>query len=121
MRTLIAGSRSFKHKVSKVYDLLDALELMVPGEITEVIEGEADGIDKLAREWAEGFGIPVTPYPADWDGLGRRAGYLRNLDMAKACEQAIVIWDGYSLGTKHMIDILLTSRKPMALMVIPSV
>ena len=49
-------------------------------------------------------------YP-NWDGLGKRAGYVRNVEMAKfAIENnsvgvLIAFWDGKSKGTKHMIGL----------------
>lgn len=48
-------------------------------------------------------------YP-NWDGLGKRAGYVRNVEMAKfAIENnsvgvLIAFWDGKSKGTKRMIE-----------------
>lgn len=35
-------------------------------EITALFEGEASGVDLIARSVAEEFGIPVIPFPADW-------------------------------------------------------
>jgi hypothetical protein len=47
---------------------------------------------------------------ADWEKYGKRAGYIRNEEMAKYAKQdeigiAICVWDGESKGTKHMIDL----------------
>ena len=47
---------------------------------------------------------PVKKFPADWGGLGKRAGYLRNEQMADYADALIAVWDGKSKGTKHMID-----------------
>ena len=46
-----------------------------------VIEGEAPGADTLTRHAAEELGIPVLPFPADWDRHGRAAGPIRNQRM----------------------------------------
>jgi len=48
-----------------------------------VIEGEARGADTLARDWAQMMGIPVDPFPADWDLFGERAGAIRNARMLR--------------------------------------
>ena len=46
-----------------------------------VIEGEADGADKLGRQAAEWLHIKVLKYPADWTKYGRAAGPIRNKEM----------------------------------------
>ena len=43
--------------------------------------------------------------PADWNKYGKRAGYLRNADMAKEAHALIAFWDGKSKGTNHMIQL----------------
>ena len=43
--------------------------------------------------------------PADWNKYGKSAGYKRNEEMANIADAALVIWDGESRGSKHMIDI----------------
>ena len=40
-----------------------------------------------------------------WDLYGKKAGYMRNEEMAKVADGAIIFWDGESKGTKHMIDL----------------
>lgn len=76
-----------------------------------IISGAARGADQLGEQYAKIVGYEVSRFPADWDGLGKMAGYVRNAEMAKyaiADENygvLIVFWDGKSKGTKHMIDL----------------
>ena len=49
--------------------------------ITLVIAGGARDADTLAAEWAKAQGIPCEIYMADWEGLGRKAGPIRNQRM----------------------------------------
>lgn len=42
-------------------------------------------------------------YPADWKKYGRRAGSIRNIEMAQNAEALLAVWDGISSGTRHMI------------------
>lgn len=100
MRTIIAGSRSIKD-IKHVYDAISNSGI----HITEVVSGTANGVDKLGEEWAEYHGIPIKQFPADWDKFGKKAGYLRNMEMSENADALIAIHDGYSKGTKHMIDI----------------
>jgi len=76
--------------------------------IHEVVSGTARGIDQLGEMWAENNCCPVRRFPADWDGLGKRAGYVRNAQMAEYADALIAVWDGKSRGTAHMIE---TMRK----------
>ena len=49
-------------------------------------------------------GIPIRYFPADWQTLGKSAGYQRNTQMAQYADALVAFWDGRSKGTKHMID-----------------
>lgn len=76
-----------------------------PFEITEVVSGACKkGVDQLGEGWAKRKGIPVKRFPADWNQYGRRAGPLRNREMARYADALIAIWDGKSRGTRSMID-----------------
>lgn len=102
MKLIIAGSRDLPPK-----KILSAIEEHIEqfGEITEVVSGTARGADKAGEVWAELNNIPVKKFPANWEQFGKSAGYKRNLEMAEYADAALVIWDGRSRGSKHMIDI----------------
>lgn len=72
---------------------------------TSIICGEARGADTLGKRYAQERGIPVQSFPADWDSYGKRAGYLRNEEMARHADALIAFWDGMSRGTGNMIEI----------------
>lgn len=69
------------------------------------------GADTLGERFAKEFGLEVKRFIPDWDSLGKRAGYVRNAEMAKYSVEdgndgmLIAFWDGKSKGTKHMIDL----------------
>lgn len=47
-----------------------------------LIEGEADGADKISAVWAHThIDVLLLPFPANWIGLGKRAGPIRNEQM----------------------------------------
>lgn len=75
--------------------------------ISEVVSGEAPGVDTEGGNWGHRHGIPVKGFPADWVKFRRAAGPLRNEEMAKyAAEREgglIAVWDGKSRGTRDMI------------------
>ena len=103
---IVAGSRSFDdYKLLKEkcdYYLSDAL---AKGYDIEIVSGTAKGADKLGEQYAKERGYHIAYFPADWKAYGKRAGYLRNQQMANFSDALICFWDGSSKGTKHMIDI----------------
>ena len=104
MKVIIAGSRS----VTNYKEVVIAVEKAKKQEkivVTEVVSGAANGVDKLGEQYAKENNIPISYFPADWDLYGKKAGYLRNVQMAEYADALICIWDGISNGSKHMIDI----------------
>ena len=84
LRIIIAGSRDFND-----YELLKREVLNIvkydnrPKEYVKIVSGCARGADTLGERFAKEFGLEVNRFPADWDNLGKRAGYVRNAEMAK--------------------------------------
>ena len=112
LRVIIAGSRDFSD-----YELLkkSTIEIitkktMLP-DLTRIVSGGARGADTLGERFANEMGLEISRFIPDWDGLGKRAGYVRNAEMAKFAVEddndgmLIAFWDGQSRGTKHMIDL----------------
>lgn len=100
MKTIIAGSRTINDP-----SLVEEAVRKSGFKITEVLSGGARGIDRLAEAWARRSNLPVRCFPADWKRYGKRAGFLRNEEMAEHAEALIAVWDGESLGTRHMIEV----------------
>lgn len=99
MRVIIAGSRGVVE-----YALLERAISQSGFLITTVVSGKARGADRLGELYADREGIPVDPYPADWDRYPKHAaGKIRNLEMAENADALIALWDGYSPGTLDMI------------------
>ena len=105
MRLAVVGSRDFKNQA-----LVGVLLARMPKD-TVVVSGGARGIDSEAEKCAKVFGLHCDVHPADWDGLGRQAGYLRNITIVEDCDIVVAFWDGLSRGTKHTIEIAHRSGK----------
>jgi lactate dehydrogenase-like 2-hydroxyacid dehydrogenase len=100
MKTIIAGSRD-----GITYDdVVKAME-KCPWQPTEIVSGKARGVDTIGEQWAKENNIPVVEFPANWKKYGKRAGYLRNEQMAEYADALVAVWDGSSKGTAHMIRI----------------
>jgi len=104
MRLIIAGGRDFNN-----YELLkkklDLILINKVGEDIEIVSGKARGADSLGERYAKEKGYSVKEFPAKWNEYGKRAGYLRNEEMALYATHCVCFWDGESKGTKHMIDL----------------
>jgi len=101
MKIIIAGGRDFND-----YELLkEKCDKIVSGLTSvEIVSGMARGADALGVRYAKERDFVYHPFPADWNTQGKRAGMLRNIDMAKFSDGLIAFWDGKSKGTKHMIE-----------------
>ena len=103
MRVIVCGTRGYVDN-SVQYALREALQDLWP--IDEIIHGDCpNSADELASQYAHEYGIVEWAYPADWEGHGKAAGFMRNFEMAKIenVDECIAIWDGKSRGTEHMI------------------
>lgn len=109
MKCIIAGSRDIvDYSIVK-----EAFNVILKYyDISAIISGTAKGVDRLGEQIAEEYHKKIIKMPADWDKYGKRAGYLRNLDMADVSDIALIIWDEKSKGTKHMINIMRQKNKP---------
>lgn len=115
LRIIIAGSRDFDD-FPKLMDSCNDILSKITNQHNDlnkvrIISGTARGADRLGEQYAKVVGYEVSRFSADWDGLGKRAGYVRNAEMAKYAMAdgnygvLIAFWDGKSKGTKHMIDL----------------
>lgn len=101
MKTIIAGSRDGFTYNDVVKAVADSGFVM---DITEVVSGGARGVDRFGETWAAYNDVPVKQFIPDWDGLGKKAGHVRNREMGDYADALIALWDGDSKGTAGMID-----------------
>ena len=75
---------------------------------TVIIEGEARGVDSIARLVAGEYSLEVEGYPANWELHGKAAGPIRNkrmLDEGKPNKVVFFHSDlAKSKGTKNMVE-----------------
>lgn len=115
MRVIIAGSRSFndyeflKTNCLNIFRQLKAEGYDTKRETLEIISGTAKGADRLGEQFANEFNLKLIRFPADWNKYEKRAGYIRNEQMALYAKEdngvLIAFWNETSKGTKHMIDL----------------
>jgi hypothetical protein len=89
--------------------------------ITEIVSGTANGVDRCGEEYAKSNNIAVKKFPAQWDNIkakgavvktnkyGKKynvlAGFWRNKEMAEYADALIAIVKNDSPGTNNMIEI----------------
>lgn len=101
-KVIIAGGRDFND-----YELLRQMcdhYLSETNKRITIISGAARGADTLGEQYAKERGFKIDSHPADWS-LGKRAGYVRNEEMAKVAHALIAFHDGISKGTASMINL----------------
>tara|TARA_R110000868_G_scaffold131954_1_gene342329 strand:+ start:93 stop:446 length:354 start_codon:yes stop_codon:yes gene_type:complete len=103
LKVIIAGTRTFKdyELVKKTCDHMFSKQT----PYIEIVNGGANGADRLGGRYAMEMGYKNTLFQANWDEFGKSAGYIRNKEMAEYADAAIIFWDGTSKGAKHMIDL----------------
>jgi len=104
MRVIIAGSRDFNCFEKLTIALNEYLKDAVYSEEFEIVSGGARGADRLGEQYARLYGATIKQFIPDWHSLGKRAGIVRNEQMAKYATHLVAFWDGISPGTKHMIE-----------------
>lgn len=103
MKVIIAGSRHLWN-----YTAVDEMIAKTDWHITEVVCGMAPGADMVGYAWALINGVPIKPFPADWDRYGKKAGMLRNAEMALYARDGgglVLLWDGISPGSASMLKL----------------
>jgi len=109
MKLLIVGSRNIKNF---------SLSEHVSSKVTLIISGGANGIDRLAEEYADIHRISKLILRPDYARYGKAAPLKRNEEMVALADEVLVIWDGASKGTKYTADFAKKKNKPLTLLVV---
>jgi len=101
MRVLICGSRGWNNKDYMTRVIQWLLDL----GMTTLINGGANGADRMACEIAHDLGVNTITVPAKWTEYGRAAGIIRNGEMLKAKPDLVIaFFRGMTRGTRDMSD-----------------
>jgi hypothetical protein len=111
-RVIVCGSRDVNISLDRIHEAFDSwLDLddaIVPSEI---VSGNARGVDRAGEQWAAAVGLPIKRFPAQWAKYGKSAGPRRNNEMSIYADACLAFWDGQSRGTADMIDRMKARRK----------
>lgn len=109
VKLIIAGSRHLNADIETIDMCLEFFDL----EPTEIVCGCAKGIDSAGEQWAIYMKVHVEGFCAEWDKYGKRAGHLRNGQMADYGDALLLIWDGQSKGSANMKKQMEDRGKPV--------
>ena len=110
MKVIVAGSRNIENK-AEVARAIESTKL----KITEVVIGNARGVDAIAENYANIIHANIKVFPAETEKYGKPAGHIRNEQMTKYADALVAIWDGQSTGTRDMIRAMNKEGKPVYL------
>lgn len=106
MKLMIVGSRSITG-----FDLSP----YITAEVDTVISGGAEGVDRLAEQYADSHRLSKYILRPRYDLYGRAAPLKRNEQMVDLADAILVIWDGQSKGTKYTLNYSKKKNKPVTL------
>ena len=102
MEVIIAGGRYFEDYKELCFFCDEVLRKQID---IEIVSGGARGADALGEKYAKERNYRLKLFPAAWSKFGRRAGVIRNAEMAKYATILIAFWNGKSRGTRSMINL----------------
>lgn len=105
-KLIIAGGRDFNDRALMIDRLQELERLGIVDHNTTLVCGMARGADLMGHSIFKAAGLPIIEMPADWEGLGKRAGFARNDAMGVVADIGLIFWDGQSKGTGHMITVM---------------
>lgn len=107
-KIIIAGSRNFQDE-GLLFSTLDKLISEIDDNDIEIVHGNCRGADLIGEKYALANDLKVASFPAQWGLFGKKAGVLRNEEMAKYASKnngiLVAFPIGESKGTRNMIKL----------------
>ena len=105
-RVIIAGSRDYTYKET-LYQVADKVLSTINGDI-EIVSGGCRGADALGERYALDHGYSLKIFPAHWKKFGKKAGYIRNKEMAEYASKENGILIAFPLGESRGTNIMIS-------------
>jgi len=100
MRIMVTGSRTWKDFNALNYGLAEVWHRLGDPVDPLLVHGGALGVDRMSRDIWESRGWTCEEYKADWQGLGKKAGFVRNDEMLRSgIDHIVAFMDGPTPGT----------------------
>jgi hypothetical protein len=114
-KLIVAGGRDFDDYQTLHDTLMQLANTVYHDRAVSIVSGMARGADALGGKFARENDVKLYEFPADWEEYGKRAGFIRNQQMADFSDGLLAFWDGKSRGTAHMIETMRKAGKPVHL------
>lgn len=105
LRVIISGSGTF-HDKEMLETVCDNLMNPYRKERNIILLVTESQVGNITKEYAEKKGYDYEVFKADWGRFPERAGYIRNEDLARNADAGIIFWDGESILTKHLLELI---------------
>ncbi|WP_418181338.1 DUF2493 domain-containing protein (plasmid) [Aliarcobacter lanthieri] len=108
MKLAVVGSRSFNN-----YEILERIinKIAASVNISTIVSGGAFGADLLGKRYAKENNLEYIEILPNWNKYGKRAGYVRNVEIWDNSDLGVAFWDGESKGTAHSFEIAKKQNK----------
>lgn len=112
-RIVISGTGEWKGDTDGINHVIQ----MSGFRVDTLVTGMNGMVSVMGFFWSVKVGVPHKKITADWGKYRRErgenpAGKIRNLEMTKVSDGLIAIWDGESVGTKDIIEKMVSAGKP---------
>ena len=74
-------------------------EYMIEYEVETIISGGAEGVDAMAKRYANEFDYNYIEFPANWAKYRIKAGPIRNTQIVQNCDRVLALTSVNSRGT----------------------
>ena len=112
MRIAIIGSRSI---TMEAYPFIQSY---IPRGASEIVSGGAEGADQLAEAYARQKHLPLKLFLPDYARFRKSAPLQRNIEIVRYSDYVLVLWDGTSRGTAHVINACVQEYTPQHVLII---
>jgi len=111
---LVTGGRAFTNE-DALYEMLDHIEAMCDSRRLGmvIVQGGAQGADKIARTWAWHNNKQLVTERANWQQHGKGAGHRRNQAMIEKYRPDICVAMPGGRGTADMVARCRTNNIPI--------
>jgi len=103
MKIAVIGTRTLSVDISPY----------IPVYCTAIVSGGAAGIDRCAARYAKDNGLELIEFLPEYELYGKLAPLQRNNRIIDCADSVIAFWDGYSRGTRYVIDRCNMLDKPL--------
>lgn len=115
MKIAVIGSRGVINSVM----ILEKIMQNIPENCSEIVSGNAVGVDTLAKTAAGKLKLKYTGFDPNYIRFGKNAPLIRNVQIVRYADLILAFWDFSSDGTRHAILQCIKDNKPFRIIRIP--